>query len=1229
MSITNKVTVGLVSIAFVTSLVAGVSTHAQSSVESLQAQIAQLLEQINDLQGELRQQGSTTGRTVVASGGNAACPYTWTKNLAIGSSGDDVRQLQRFLNGNPQTQVATSGVGSPGNETSYYGPATARAVSRFQELYAAQILTPLGLTKGTGGFYTSTRNQANNVCASDGGGSRTYTTRSSAGQRSATSAPVVQVTGDALAVTPGNPIGDAYVIQGAQQAPFTSVVLTAGSDAVRIDNIRVKRFGLSSSDNFESVALVDAAGIQIGTARSLNSRNEVKLGSGFVIPANRSVTLAVVGNMTSDDDKFSAGSIAGLEVVEVTANTRVQGNFPIRGAAHVLSESIDLQKIEVEVSGGGDAIEFNEDTEVVSVNVAINTSGADEEDAYLRSMILQQTGSADEEEVGEVSVLVDGEREDYTLVIDRDRYIVRFPGKGVLIEEGDSVDVSLVVNTDRGYEETVQFALEDESHVYVVGASYGYGLPVEITYKVSSCDDRDSTCSETDDDGYQDVSDASMISSGKVRDGGRLRKFEDEVRYGKDVILGALAVEFEGEDIEMEDLTFDLAIDPKPWSAVDNNAWDDADEETVRIENVRLRVDGKNVAYSNDSIDLDESSDGSEFTISDIEFGDNFVIDVRDETEVKFEIVADLDAAWSYFGGTTLEFTLTDVDLAEGVRSEKDYTDTNEYFATDRVFESVEIIGNEVEFAITSDGVDTEEFVAGKTDVVFGTLEVDASDAIDDVTLETLYVSFQIPANESGDLSNINDCRVLDRSGDQVADSRTSLSGTGSTAIVSDQMKFRFDDTVVESEESAEFDIFCDIDQDANSGDKYQVAAIEAENDRIEYEIGREDDEMAFTAATSGVITISAGGTLSLDIARPGDVDVAALAVGNGVDDIEVLEVTFEAKDEDITIVNMYLAGVGIGVGTVSETELERFISRVSIDRENVRPSDFESATQKIVLGNCEDGAGCFQDDGSTPESDDVTVDANSLAFENVGLTVEEGRDGATATMTVDYRGLSSNKDKSRSGQWLKAAKLFVEYEGETSGHVGSVVADVGTQLVQNVVFPTVPTISTRSYDGDLRPGKREIYEFTVTASDDGPVYVKQVGITASTITSGVTLQNVIVEAGGKETASGTLTTGNTTKFAFKANDAVRIAAGDSETFTVSATVGGTLSDSSYITVQLAADATAPTALGQAWAAAIGNFVWSPDTLNDGRDEGADNTDWFSGWGVFESGGIESWTLEN
>jgi hypothetical protein len=80
----------------------------------------------------------------------------FTTNLSLGSSGTLVATLQQMLNRDADTRVASSGPGSSGNETPYFGSLTKAAVVRFQEKYANEILTPVGLAQGNGyvGLYT-------------------------------------------------------------------------------------------------------------------------------------------------------------------------------------------------------------------------------------------------------------------------------------------------------------------------------------------------------------------------------------------------------------------------------------------------------------------------------------------------------------------------------------------------------------------------------------------------------------------------------------------------------------------------------------------------------------------------------------------------------------------------------------------------------------------------------------------------------------------------------------------------------------------------------------------------------------------------------------------------------------------------------------------------------------------------------------------------------------------
>jgi len=168
----NKIAAGVVGLAMIAGLgfaFTATQAHALTLAELVELFIA--LEVIPaDKADEARtvlsgEEDTTAPTTPGAPAGSVVCTGTFSRNLKVGDTGADVKELQQLLNARGFTVATGGSAGSPGMETMYYGPATAGAVTAMQNAFAGEILAPLGLTTGTGFFGASTRAKANALCS--------------------------------------------------------------------------------------------------------------------------------------------------------------------------------------------------------------------------------------------------------------------------------------------------------------------------------------------------------------------------------------------------------------------------------------------------------------------------------------------------------------------------------------------------------------------------------------------------------------------------------------------------------------------------------------------------------------------------------------------------------------------------------------------------------------------------------------------------------------------------------------------------------------------------------------------------------------------------------------------------------------------------------------------------------------------------------------------------------
>ncbi|KND46750.1 MAG: Beta-galactosidase [Parcubacteria bacterium C7867-006] len=440
---TAKLAAGFVGFAMALSIVAPTLASADTASD-LQAQINSLLATISSLQAQL---SATTGSSSVSTG------YTFNTNLTVGSTGADVMNLQKVLNMSADTKVANSGNGSPGMETSYFGPATKAAVIKFQTKY--------GISPAAGYVGAITRAKLNSM-----GGS--------------TVPPVVtpgNPQGGSLSVSAGSQPANSLAPTNAARLPFTTVVLTAGSSDVTVNSITVERSGLAQDAMFSGVVLLDSNGMQIGIAKTLNSNHQAMVGEPFVVKAGTSKTVTVAGNIGTISSTY-AGQVASLNVVAVNTSASVSGSMPITGAQHTANGTLTLGTATMSESSYDPDTSANKEIGTTNYKFAgVRVTAGSAEQVRLWSIRWNQTGSASSQDLANIKVYVDGTAYDTTVSSDGKYYSASFSG-GLLIDKGNSKDVyiqgDIVGSSASG--RTIEFDIYKATDIYVSGVTYGYGI---------------------------------------------------------------------------------------------------------------------------------------------------------------------------------------------------------------------------------------------------------------------------------------------------------------------------------------------------------------------------------------------------------------------------------------------------------------------------------------------------------------------------------------------------------------------------------------------------------------------------------------------------------------------------------------------------------------------------------------------------------------------------------
>lgn len=434
------------------------------TIAQLQAQIASLTAQLSTLSGTSAAKPASTAST------STTTKCTFTRPLKVGSKGADVMCLQQTLNAGGYP-VAASGPGSPGNETTTFGPATKAAVMKWQ--------AAAGVSPASGYFGPISEAKYLSMSAT----TTTTTTPTTTTTTTTTSTAVSGPVGSGLTVTASvDQPASALAPANAARVPFTKVVFTASTDGdVRVNNVVVERQGVGSDSGLADVVLLDDGYIQYGLSKTLNSVHQANLNEPFVVQAGTSRVFYVAGDRAGTGTLVS-GEIVRLGVVSVDAGTtKVNAAFPIVGNGMTMNTTLTIGTVTNQTGAYKTVATTTEDIgKTAFVFTSIRVTAGSQEKVMLQSIRWNQVGSIGPNDIANVKTTVEpvgGTKTDYAAVVSSDGkyYTSRF-GDGLLLDKGQSAEVYIKGDIVSGSNRTIKFDLYRTSDLAVSGQTYGFGI---------------------------------------------------------------------------------------------------------------------------------------------------------------------------------------------------------------------------------------------------------------------------------------------------------------------------------------------------------------------------------------------------------------------------------------------------------------------------------------------------------------------------------------------------------------------------------------------------------------------------------------------------------------------------------------------------------------------------------------------------------------------------------
>ncbi len=438
---------------------------------------------------------------------SSASALTLTRVLKQGMSGQDVKDAQVFLNSTGYSTVSTSGAGSAGMESTYFGAKTKTAVKLFQAHWGIAQVGQIGpmtaakiaeLTAGSG--------------SGSGSGSGTQT------------GPVM------VSLASDNPAAGYYA---ATQAGASLLKMNFTGSGM-VNTVVLKKIGVAADSSYSNVYLFDG-NVRLTDGASVSNNGAITFSnpSGLFM-VNGSRTITVKADLASSGSEVVGASLYSYTVAGSTTPvmvTSVNGNqFSLVSASGLATVAL-----------GGTVLPSTGSIDPQNDYVVWqNTITVSNREAKLVALALREVGSINLGDVNNFRLMIDGATVATTQSIDANNYVTLVPSTPFVLSTNSHV-VKVMADVVGGAYRNFKFEVRNKVDFNVIDSQSGYGLSVSGTIPAAAG-------VQTVNQGNITVQKATTSPSGDV------------IYNGNDVVLARYTLRTFGEAVKIDTIKASVTL---------------------------------------------------------------------------------------------------------------------------------------------------------------------------------------------------------------------------------------------------------------------------------------------------------------------------------------------------------------------------------------------------------------------------------------------------------------------------------------------------------------------------------------------------------------------------------------------------------------------------------------------------------------------------------------------